>query len=638
MLAAQRGHRSTQSLTRIRPRRRPSDCRRVQNRCHRRLRLVSEVGTPLDTPIAQYIWSTRYRADAEPSIDASWVRIARALAAVEPAGQASWEARFLDILREFQFLPGGRIQAGAGNDRDVTLFNCFVMGTIEDSLPGICRALEEGAVTMQRGGGVGYDFSTLRPAGARARTTGAIASGPVSFMDVWDAMCATIQSTGARRGAMIATLRCDHPGIVAFIEAKRDPGRLRHFNLAVQVTDAFMRAIEQDEMWPLVFPAAQMTSPGETVVRPWPGEASEVPCQVVNRVLARDLWNRLSRASYEFSEPGVLFVDRINRMNNLWYCERIGTTNPCGEVPLPPYGACDLGSINLTRLIRDPFTPGACLDTERMIEIVSVAVRLLDNVIDASRFPLPKQREAVRTARRIGLGVTGLADALIMLGLRYDSDAARDFASDTMRVICRAAYRQSVAIAEEKGSFPALDRERFLAAPFIQTLPEDIRDSIARHGIRNSHLLAVAPTGTISLLAGNVSSGIEPVFAADQDRVILVARGEPRHLRMTDYAIRLWREQNGRADGVPDTMASASRLPIVAHLDMQSVVQRFVDNAISKTINVPAATSFGEFAPLYRLAYEKGLKGCTTFRPNPDRGAVLTAAPSTTDGSNCLCE
>jgi ribonucleoside-diphosphate reductase alpha chain len=592
----------------------------------------------LDTPIAQYIWHTRYRASSESSIAASWARVAYALAAVEPVGRAAWQARFLDILRDFQFLPGGRIQAGAGGDRDVTLFNCFVMGTIEDSIPGICRALEEGAVTMQRGGGVGYDFSTLRPAGVRTRTTGAIASGPVSFMDVWDAMCATIQSTGARRGAMMATLRCDHPDIVAFIAAKSDPGRLRHFNLSVQVTDAFMRAIDQDEAWPLVFPASRLTGSGETVLREWPGEVAAVPCQVVGCLAARDLWDKLLRESHAFSEPGVLFIDRINRMNNLWYRERIGTTNPCGEVPLPPYGACDLGSIDLPRLIRDPFTPRARLDTERLAEIATVAVRLLDNVIDASRFPLPMQRDAVRSARRIGLGVTGLADALIMLGLRYDSDAARDFASGTMRAICHAAYRQSVVIGEEKGGFPALERDKFLAAPFIQGLPEDIRDGIARHGIRDSHLLAIAPTGTISLLAGNVSSGIEPVFAADVDRTLLEPGGEPRQFRMTDHAVRLWREQTGRSDGVPDAMVTAMELPIVAHLEMQAAVQAFVDNAISKTINIPTDTSFAEFAPLYRLAYEKGLKGCTTFRPNPERGVVLAAAPEA-DAAGCrVCE
>ena len=310
------------------------------------------------------------------------------LAEAEPANRHAWEQRFLDILQDFQFLPGGRIQAGAGTDRDVTLFNCFVMGTIEDSIPGIFRALEEGAVTMQHGGGVGYDFSTIRPSGARARTTGAIASGPVSFMDVWDAMCATIQSTGARRGAMMATLRCDHPDIVAFIEAKRAPGRLRHFNLSVQVTDAFMQAVERDEDWPLVFPESRVAGDGETVMREWPGEASAVPCRIVRRCRRAACGTRLLRASYDSGEPGVLFIDRINRLNNLWYCERITATNPCGEVPLPPYGACDLGSINLTRLIRDPFTPHARLDSDRLVAIASTAVRLLDNVIDASHFPL----------------------------------------------------------------------------------------------------------------------------------------------------------------------------------------------------------------------------------------------------------
>jgi ribonucleoside-diphosphate reductase alpha chain len=579
---------------------------------------------PLDTPIARHVWETRYRAGAaEASVEATWRRVAHALAELEPADRTEWERRFLDIMQDFQFLPGGRIQAGAGSDRDVTMFNCFVMGTIEDSIPGIFRALEEGAVTMQRGGGVGYDFSTIRPSGARARTTGAIASGPVSFMDVWDAMCATIQSTGARRGAMMATLRCDHPDIVAFIEAKRRADRLRHFNLSVQVTDAFMRAIELDATWPLVFPESRLAGAGETLLREWPGEASAVPCRVVRRLSARALWDRLLRASYDSGEPGVLFIDRINRLNNLWYCERITATNPCGEVPLPPYGACDLGAINLTRLIRDPFTPQARLDTDRLVAIASTAVRLLDNVIDASRFPLPAQRVAVHKARRMGLGITGLADALIMLGLRYGSEPSLAFASETMRTICHTAYRQSIAIAEEKGCFPDFERERYLEAPFIRGLPTDIRDGVARCGIRNSHLLAIAPTGTISLLAGNVSSGIEPVFAPDYQRTVLDANGEPRRFPLTDYAVRLWREQSGRTDGMPDALVTALQLPIEAHLAMQAALQAFVDNSISKTINVPAETSFADFVPLYRLAYDKGLKGCTTFRPTAATGAVL---------------
>jgi ribonucleoside-diphosphate reductase alpha chain len=464
----------------------------------------------LNTEIAQHVWHSRYRAGAtEAGVQATWQRVARAVAAAEPSDNAAWEQRFLDILQDFQFLPGGRIQAGAGTGREVTLFNCFVMGTIEDSIPGIFRALEEGAVTMQRGGGVGYDFSTIRPSGTRSRTTGSIASGPVSFMDVWDAMCATIQSTGARRGAMMATLRCDHPDILAFIDAKRRGGRLSHFNLSVQVTNAFMRAVGQDEEWPLLFPESRVVSGGETVTRDWPGETAAIPCRVMRRVAARGLWERLLRATYDTGEPGVLFIDRINHMNNLWYCERITATNPCGEVPLPPYGACDLGSINLTRLIRDPFSPRARLDSDRLTSIAWSAVRLLDDVIDVSHFPLPQQREAVRKARRIGLGITGLADAPMMLGMRYGNDASLAFASETIRTICHTAYRASIANADEKGSFPEFQREPYLDAPFVCALPQDIRDGIARHGIRNSHLLSIAPTGTISLLAGNVSSGIE---------------------------------------------------------------------------------------------------------------------------------
>ena len=446
-------------------------------------------------------------------------------------------------------------------------------------------------MTMQRGGGVGYDFSTIRPSGARSRTTGAIASGPVSFMDIWDAMRATIQSTGARRGAMMATLRCDHPDIVAFINAKRRKGRLRHFNLSVQVTDAFMQTVERNEDWPLVFPESRVAGNGETVMRVWPGEASAVQCRVVQLVSARGLFDSLLRASYDTGEPGTLFIDQINRMNNLWYCELITATNPCGEVPLPPYGACDLGAINLTRLIRDPFSPHARFDNDRLMAIASAAVRLLDDVIDVSRFPLPQQRIAVRKARRIGLGITGLADALIMLGLRYGDDASLAFAGETMRTICHAAYRESIAAAEEKGCFPDFDRERYLEAPFIRGLLTDIRDGIARHGIRNSHLLAIAPTGTISLLAGNVSSGIEPVFAPVYRRSVLEANGTLRHYPLHDYAVRLWREQFAQTDATPDALVTSAELPIEAHLAMQATLQTFVDNSISKTISVPRETA-----------------------------------------------
>ena len=590
----------------------------------------------LDTEIAQHVWATRYRdrEAGERGIEDSWQRVARAVAKAEQS-PSDWRHRFADCLRGFAFLPGGRILAGAGAAHDATLFSCFVMGGIEDSIEGIFRSLQEGALTMQRGGGVGFDFSTLRPLGAQARSSGAIASGPVSFMQVWDAMCATIQSTGARRGAMMATLRCDHPDIEAFIDAKNTAGRLSNFSLSVQATDDFMQAVAADAAWKLVFPASRLVGEGETVLRSWPGESGPVPCRVVRTMPARALWDRLVAASYAHGSPGVLFVDRINRSNNLWYCEQITATNPCGEMPLPPYGACNLGSINLARLIRDPFTRQAGLDTARLDELAATAVRLLDDVIDVSRFPLPAQRAAVLRARRVGLGVTGLADALIMLGLRYDSEQAVAFAGDAMRRICHAAYRESIAIAAEKGSFPAFEREMFLEAPFIRALPADIRDGIADRGIRNSHLLSVAPTGTISLLAGNVSSGIEPVFAADQQRSVLEAGGAARHFRLTDYAVRLWRKRTGQADALPPALVTVADLSFETHLAMQSAVQGSVDNAIAKTINLHADTDLAAFAPLYRLAYEMGLKGCTTFRPGVAGDVVQEDAPPSEASCGC---
>ncbi len=581
----------------------------------------------LATPIARHVWEQRYRRGGagEESVRATWRRVAGALAAAEGNESARWEQRFLDILDGFAFLPGGRILAGAGTAARVTLFNCFVMGTIEDSIPGIFRALEEGAVTMQQGGGVGYDFSTLRPQGTAARTAGTIASGPVSFMDVWDAMCATIQSTGARRGAMMATLRCDHPDIETFIAAKRAPERLRYFNLSVQVTDAFLDAVARGESWPLVFPAATIAGTGEAVPRLWTGDTVPGPCRVLRRVPAPALWEKLLRAAYETAEPGVLFIDRINAFDNLRYCERITATNPCGEVPLPPYGACCLGSINLTRFVAAPFTPAARLDFDRLAAIAGIAVRLLDNVITVSRFPLPAQERAARLSRRIGLGITGLADAFLMFGLRYGGDESLLLADEIMRTIRDAAYRASIAIAAEKEPFPAFSREPYLDAPFIQTLPADIRDGIARSGIRNSHLLAIAPTGTISLLAGNVSSGIEPIFAVETDRAVRGPSADNRTFTLTDYAVALWRELSPGRTGLPPAIITSAELPVEAHITMQARLQTYVDNAISKTINLPAATPFDDFAKVFESARAQGLKGCTVFRPDPTREAVLTA-------------
>ena len=585
--------------------------------------------------ISRRVWKAKYRYQQEGMIAESWRRIARALAMVEKEDHAAWERRFFGILQEFKFLPGGRIQAGAGTERNVTLFNCFVMGTIEDSITGIFTALEEGAITMQQGGGIGYDFSTLRPRGTRAKAVGSIASGPVSFMHVWDAMCGTILSTGARRGAMMATLRCDHPDIEEFIVAKQQPGVLRRFNLSVQITDAFMAAVERGAEWPLLFPEATFAGEGETVLRDWPGYDERVPCRLLRRVPARDLWDGILRATYEYAEPGVLFVDQINELNNLWYCERISATNPCGEIPLPPYGACDLGSINLTRFVSQPFSPQAQLEIEALKETVRVAVRLLDNVIDASRFPLPQQAEIAHGTRRVGLGITGLADALLMRGLRYGSEESLALAREVMSLICHTAYRASVMLAREKGSFPYLDRNKYLNGPFIRRLPEDIRDGIATTGIRNSHLIAIAPTGTISLLAGNVSSGLEPIFAASYRRKILDENGDPEELLLTDYAVQLWREVTGNAKGVPPGFVTVNELPVRAHLGMQAALQPFVDNSISKTINVPEDYPFSEFRQIYDLAYENGLKGCTTFRPNPVTGVVLSGAEEGAEAPHC---
>jgi ribonucleoside-diphosphate reductase alpha chain len=592
--------------------------------------------------ISRWIWSAKYRQEGEGSVADTWRRIARALAAAEPRDAAAWEARFYGALKDFSFLPGGRIQAGAGTGRTVSLFNCFVMGPIEDSIPGIFRALAEGALTMQQGGGVGYDFSTLRPKGSVARGAGTVASGPVSFMRIWDAMCATILSTGARRGAMMATLRADHPDIEGFIDAKRTAGELRHFNLSVQVGDDLVSAVRLDADWPLVFPAAAFDGEGETVERIWPGagpgagpgSGAPTPCRVLRTVRARELWDRLLRAAYDCAEPGVLFIDRINRLDNLGWRERITATNPCGEIPLPPYGACDLGSINLARLVRDPFTRAAQIDEAAMQDLAGIAVRMLDNVIDVSPYPLEQQARAVRAARRIGLGITGLADALIMLGLRYDEPAGRSVAAGVMRTLRDAAYRASVSLAREKGPFPLFDRERFLGAPFVRALPDDIRAAIAVDGVRNSHLLAIAPAATISLLAGNVSSGLELVYAGNYARRVLEPDGEARTFEVMDYALELWRAQMG-GDSFPPAFVTAGELSLEAHLQMQAALQTYVDNSISKTVNAPESCSFETFRGVYDLAYDLGLKGCTVFRPNPTTGSVLGGKPSSGEVSPC---
>ena len=560
-------------------------------------------------PIAEQIWDMKYRlktADDEPidsCVEESWRRVAKDLARVE-AEPGIWEEKFYAALEDFKFLPAGRIAAGAGTQRKVTLFNCFVMGTVPDDMGGIFDMLKEAALTMQQGGGIGYDFSTIRPKGALVKGVAADASGPLSFMDVWDSMCRTIMSAGSRRGAMMATLRCDHPDIEDFIAAKSDPARLRMFNVSVLVTDPFMAAVKADGDWDLVFEG-----------------------QIYKTLSARKLWDQIMQSTFEFAEPGVIFIDRINQANNLSYCETIAATNPCGEQPLPPYGACLLGSINLARLVEAPFERGAQLSAAALQDLVATAVRMMDNVVDASNFPLEAQALEARNKRRIGLGVTGLADALLMLGLRYGSEAAARQTEDWLHAIARAAYLASVQLAKEKGAFPLFEAGPYLASGAMQGMDEDVRAEIATHGIRNALLTSIAPTGTISLYAGNVSSGIEPVFAYAYTRKVLQKDGSRSEEEVVDYAVQMWRDKFGDAD-LPDYFVNAQTLTPKDHVKMQAAAQKWVDSSISKTINCPEDISFEAFKEVYSAAYESGCKGCTTYRPNAVTGSVLSVSES----------
>ena len=570
------------------------------------------------SPISEEIWQRKYRfapkvGNGDATLDDTFWRVARAAASVETGGkraQDRWANVFHDAVADFGFLPAGRILAGAGTGRNVTLFNCFVLGAIPDDLSGIFDAVKDAALTMQSGGGIGHNFSTLRPKGALVKSIGADASGPASFMDVWDAMCRTIMSAGQRRGAMMATLACDHPDIEDFIAAKADAKRLRNFNLSVLVTDAFMAAVKADQPWDLVFA-------GKTY----------------KTVSARELWDRLMRATYDYAEPGVIFIDRVNAENNLNYCETIAATNPCGEQPLPPYGACLLGSINLASLVNNAFDGDAGIDVAALEARVTVAVRFLDNIIDISRYPLPAQAKEARAKRRIGLGVTGLADALIFRGLAYGSPEARAQAAIWMRAIQNAAYSASAGLAAEKGAFPLFDRCAFLKSTNVARLDENVSEKIAQHGIRNGCLTSIAPTGTISLLAGNVSSGIEPVFDFRYSRRILGQDGSAQEQQVEDFAHSAFRRRFGDATALPAAFVTAGQLKPSQHLSMQAALQPFVDSAISKTINAPEAITFETFRDIYAEAYAKGLKGCTTYRPNLVTGAVLTVATTAASGA-----
>lgn len=557
--------------------------------------------------LAREIWDSKYRYRAadggktDANVDDMIDRVSRAVAKAEaPQARKKWAGRFAKALTDFRFIPGGRILAGAGTGRRVTLFNCFVMGAIPDSLDGIFAHLGEAARTMQQGGGVGMDFSTIRPKGSLVKGVAADASGPLSFMDCWDAMCRTVMSAGQRRGAMMGCLAIGHPDIEDFIDAKQDSARLRNFNLSVLVPDAFMECLATKGDWPLVFD-------GKTY----------------RTVPATALWERLMRSTYDSAEPGVIFIDRVNERNNLNYCETISASNPCGEQMLPPYGACLLGSINLAALVEDAFTKSARIDESALVELVSTAIRFLDNVIDISQFPLPRQEAEAKAKRRIGLGITGLADALLFCGEAYGSDTACDLTRQWLGIIKRAAYRASAALAFEKGKFPAYSKE-ILDRPGLSSLDAKTRKLIKANGLRNGCLTSIAPTGTTSLLAGNVSSGIEPVFAYSYKRRILNADGTAREEEVEDFAMQKWREIKGDEAVPAGLFVSAQTLTPSDHLKMLAAAQDLIDSAISKTINCPQDIDFEFFADVYLEGYRLGCKGMATYRPNAITGSVLS--------------
>lgn len=582
-----------------------------------------------EQPIAEHVWDIkyRYRQDGtiiDKTIEDTWQRIARAVAKNEsPATRKHWTQQFYHLLENFRFLPGGRIIAGAGVKRKLTLFNCFVMKIGEDAIPAIFNALKEGAITLQQGGGVGYDFSILRPSGEYCAQTGSIASGPVSFMRVWDSMSATMQSSGSRRGAMMGHLRCDHPDIEKFIQIKSDPKELRQFNLSVIVTDEFMTAVAQDKDWKLVFPVQTLSpSNNKIIMRRWSGGSEVVPCQIYRSVKARELWQHIIHAAYSYAEPGVIFEDTINKLNPLWYAEWISATNPCGEIPLPFYGACNLGSLNLTTFIKNSFTKHAAFDWQALEHATAMATRFLDNVIDLSHYPLAQQRKAALNTRRIGLGFTGLADAFVMLGIRYGSKKSLSLASDITRCMAYATWTTSCTLAKEKGSFPLFKEKDYLKGRYVKSLPLSIKRQILKNGMRNSHHNAIAPTGSISLLANNISSGLEPIYAAKYERQIRNLDGSSLTFNIRDYAYYHWQKMHKK--DLPTAWVDINSLSPLDHLNIQGAVQPYIDNAISKTINLPENFPFNKLSEIYSQAYQLELKGCTIYRPNPITGSVLS--------------
>ncbi|MBB5404178.1 adenosylcobalamin-dependent ribonucleoside-diphosphate reductase [Paraburkholderia youngii] len=582
----------------------------------------------------------KYAKGDEQSADDVYRRVARGVAEAEPPKlRASVEEQFVDNMRHGA-LGAGRIMSAAGSGIAATLINCFVQpvgdsiqGVDEQGLPGIYVALLQAAETMRRGGGVGYNFSAIRPKGARVHTTSSAASGPCSYMDVFDASCRTVESAGSRRGAQMAVLDCNHPDLLEFIEAKHSKGRWNNFNVSVGVTDEFMRAVENDEPWQLVHraePSPALRAAGDVRQR-------DDGLWVYSERPARAIWDRIMRSTYDVAEPGIVFISRMNEDNNLRAVETIRATNPCGEQPLPAYGCCNLGPLNLTRFVVDPFaqTQGRqpSFDWDGLARRTRTQVRFLDDVLDVTLWPLPEQYAESRAKRRIGVGFTGLGDTLVMMGLRYNSQEGRDFAVRIARLMRDEAYRASVELAKERGAFELFDAARYLeAGTFASRLPDDIKQAIRRDGIRNSHLLSIAPTGTVSLaFADNASNGIEPAFSWTYTRMKVMADGGRESFDVEDYAYRLYRELGGDVTSLPDYFVSALQMSARDHLDMMAAVQPYVDTSISKTVNVPADYPFDAFESLYFDAWKSGLKGLATYRPNDTLGAVLSVSSAQAD-------
>ncbi len=596
-------------------------------------------------PIVETIWKEKYRlvqvdgSSLESSPADSLRRVAAAVFASD-LRRGEFEPLVAEAMIRQEWCPGGRIQAGAGSGRRVTLINCFVNQVLDDSMAGIMAANTRAALTMQQGGGIGTDFSTLRPKGAVVAGVASVASGPLSFMEIWQAMCGTIMSGGSRRGAMMATLDDDHPDLPDFIVAKREKGKLTNFNLSVLISDAFMRAVEADGDWDLGFGIPPVDPNAVVALR----ERGGKPWYVYKRMPARELWSMITRNSYEWAEPGVIFIDRVNEWNNLGYIENIRCTNPCGEQPLPPNGACNLGCVNLAVLVREPFTGHAHVDFQRLAAVTKLGVRFLDNVIDLTSFPVPDQRVEAESKRRTGLGIMGLGNALQMLGVRYGSLAAEEVTGRIMETLRDAAYEASIDLAIERGPFPAFERARFLERPFIRQLPDRLRTGIAEHGIRNGVLMTIAPTGTTAIYYNNVSSGLEPTFGWRYFRKVLQPDGAWREFAVVDAGFEAWCRlhgldpatastarlsdglspaQQGGAPYLPESMVTALELSVEDHVRMQATCQRYIDASISKTINCPPEMSYDEYQAVYRLAYDLGCKGCTTYRPSGTRGSVL---------------